>query len=339
MTDRNGPSGLVPVALDAMGGDYGPPETVAGAVMAAKRGGVAVALVGDLAAIRPEMERHGVGGLPIQAVGSNGVVSEDESPALAFRSKPNASVFVSAGAVKAGKAAGFVSMGSTGASIAAATVVFGTMDGVDRGALGGPIIGYAPQTVIIDLGTNVDTRPQQLLDFAALGSVMSRVLYGSDTPRVALLSVGSEDGKGNRLVKEASDLLRSSSLNFAGNIEPGDLPRGAAEVVLCDGFVGNVVLKLTEALGQVVVREIEAQVGGTQSGADLARSVFDKTNVLEAFGGGPLLGVNGVAIVGHGRSRARSIAGAIETAAKVVTRDFVKASAQELLRIRREVMA
>ena len=125
---------------------------------------------------------------------------------------------MAAGAVKAGKAAAFVSMGSTGASIAAATVVFGTMEGVDRGALGGPIVGYAPNTVIIDLGTNVDTRPQQLLDFAALGSVISRLIYGADNPRVAILSVGSEAGKGNRQVRETSELLNASSLNFIGNL-------------------------------------------------------------------------------------------------------------------------
>ena len=154
--------------------------------------------------------------------------------------------------------------------------------------------------MIIDLGTNVDTRPQQLLDFAALGSAMSRLLYGADNPRVAILSVGSEEGKGNRLVRETSELLNASSLNFIGNLEPGDLTGDNAEVVLCDGFVGNMVLKLTEALGQSIVRDIEAAVGQTESGAELARGVFDKTNVLETHGGGPLLGVNGVAIVGHG---------------------------------------
>ncbi len=334
----SGPGSFIPVALDAMGGDHGPRETVAGAVMAVKQGGVAVALVGEPDAINPEIERLGASKLPIQVVRSSGVVGEDESPVTAFRSKPNASVFVAAGAVKAGKAAAFVSMGSTGASIAAATVVFGTMEGVDRGALGGPIVGYAPKTVIIDLGTNVDTRPQQLLDFAALGSAMSRLIYGSDNPRVAILSVGSEEGKGNRQVRETTDLLKASSLNFIGNLEPGDLTGDNAEVVLCDGFVGNMVLKLTEALGQAVVTEIEAAVGRTEAGAALARGVFDKTNVLETHGGGPLLGVNGVAIVGHGRSLAPSIANAIATAVIVVKTGFVKASADELTRIRTEVL-
>ncbi len=337
--DRTDGHGLIPIALDAMGGDHGPAETVAGAVMAVKRGGVAIALVGDPDAIRPELERHDAARLPVQVVRSSGVVGENESPAMAFRSKPNASVFVAAGAVKAGRAKAFVSMGSTGASIAAATVVFGTMEGVDRGALGGPIIGYAPMSIIIDLGTNVDSRPQQLLDFAALGSVMSRLIYGCDNPRVGLLSVGSEEGKGNRLVRDSSDMLKSSSLNFIGNVEPGDLPAGVAEVVLCDGFVGNVVLKLTEALGQVIVNDIELELAGSDLRDGLSNKVFEKTNVLETLGGGPLLGVNGVAIVGHGRARAASIAGAIATAVTVIKEDFIAASAQELSRIRMEVLA
>ena len=337
-TKMSGPGGLIPIALDAMGGDHGPRETVAGAVLAVKQSPVAIALVGEPDLIHPEIERLGASNLPLQVVRSSGVVAEDESPVTAFRSKPNASVFVAAGAVKAGKAAAFVSMGSTGASIAAATVVFGTMEGVDRGALGGPIVGYAPNTVIIDLGTNVDTRPQQLLDFAALGSVISRLIYGADNPRVAILSVGSEAGKGNRQVRETSELLNASSLNFIGNLEPGDLTGGNAEVVICDGFVGNMVLKLTEALGQAIVTDIEAAVGQTDSGAALARDVFDRTNVLEALGGGPLLGVNGVAIVGHGRALAPSIANAIATAVTIVTTDFVKASADELSKIRTEVL-
>jgi glycerol-3-phosphate acyltransferase PlsX len=228
-------------------------------------------------------------------------------------------------------------MGSTGASIAAATVVFGTMDGVDRGALGGPIIGYAPNTVIIDLGTNVDTRPGQLLDFAALGALMSRMVYGNESPRVALLSVGSEKGKGDNLVKETTKLLEASSLNFIGNIEAHDLPHGKAEVVICDGFVGNVVLKLTEGLGRVIRQQILDELGETPAARDLAQKVFEKTNTLEAFGGGPMFGVNGVAVVGHGASGSDPIANAIQTARMVIDKGYVEAQAEELERIRASV--
>lgn len=175
--------GIIPIALDAMGGDHGPVITVPAALRAIGKGGVSIVLVGDRAAIQAELDRFDTPakGL-VQVVSARGVVEEGESPALAYRSKPRASVFVSAGVVKAGKAAGFVSMGSTGASIAAATMVYGTLDGIDRGALGGPVVGYASNTVIIDLGTNVDTRPGLLVDFAALGNIMSKLIYKNENP-------------------------------------------------------------------------------------------------------------------------------------------------------------
>jgi glycerol-3-phosphate acyltransferase PlsX len=236
-----------------------------------------------------------------------------------------------------GKAAGFVSMGSTGASIAAAQVVYGTLEGIDRGALGGPIIGYAPDTVIIDLGTNVDTRPRLLVDFAALGNVMSKHIYKKENPRIALLSVGSEEGKGNALVKETTDLLKATDLNFVGNIEPNNLPEGKAEVVLCDGFVGNVVLKLTEGLGSAVVNQVKEALGDSEEANNLAQSIFEKFNILEAFGGGPLLGLNGLAIVGHGASGVDAIANAVGTAKYVISTGLIEAQQAELDRIRAEI--
>ena len=306
--------GITSIALDAMGGDHGPAVTVPAALKAIEASGVAVALVGDSEAIQSELDKHADPAKQlVQIVPAEGVVEEGESPALAFRSKPKASVFVAAGVVKAGKAAGFVSMGSTGASIAAATVVYGTLNGIDRGALGGPIVGYAPNTVIIDLGTNVDTRPGLLVDFAALGNVMSKLIYKNESPRIALLSVGSEEGKGNALVKEATSLLLSTDLNFIGNIEPNDLPKGNVEVVVCDGFVGNVVLKLTEGLGDAIVDHVKEVLGDSEESETLSRAIFERMNILEAFGGGPLLGVNGLAIVGHGASGVDAIANAIGT--------------------------
>ncbi|MCZ6538400.1 MAG: phosphate acyltransferase PlsX [Chloroflexi bacterium] len=332
------PEGITRIALDAMGGDFGPPVTVPAAIKAIGKGGVAVALVGDPAAIQSELDRFdGRARKLVEVIPAQGVVEESESPARAFRSKPRASVFVSAGIVKAGKAAGFVSMGSTGGSIAAATVVYGTLDGIDRGALGGPIIGYAPNTVIIDLGTNVDTRPGLLVDFAALGNVMSKLIYKNDNPRIALLSVGSEEGKGNTLVKETTELLASTDLNFIGNIEPNDLPAGKAEVVLCDGFVGNVILKLTEGLGDAVVSHVKEVLGDTDESENLSNAIFERMNILEAFGGGPLLGVNGLAIVGHGASGVNAIANAIGTAKYVIGTGLIGAQQGELDRIRAAV--
>jgi len=332
------PEGITPIALDAMGGDHGPVVTVPAALQAVDKGGVAVALVGDEAAIQAELDKYDSPAKQlVQIVPAEGVVEEDESPARAFRSKPKASIFVAAGVVKMGKAAGFVSMGSTGASIAAATVVYGTLDGIDRGALGGPVVGYSPNTVIIDLGTNVDTRPGLLVDFAALGNVMSKLIYKNDNPRIALLSVGSEKGKGNALVKETTDLLSSTDLNFIGNIEPNDLPFSKAEVVLCDGFVGNIILKLTEGLGDAIVSHVKEILGETEESGKLSKEIFERMNILEAFGGGPLLGVNGLAIVGHGASSVDAIANAVGTAKFVVETGLIEAQQAELDRIRAEV--
>ena len=291
--------------------------------------------MGDQATIQIELDKYTK---PpdhlINIVPSEGIVQEGESPALAYRTKPKASVFVSAGIVKMGKADGFVSMGSTGASIAAATVVYGTLDGIDRGALGGPVVGYASNTVIIDLGTNVDTTPGLLVDFAALGNVMSKLIYENDNPRIALLSVGSEEGKGNSLVKETTELFNAIDLNFIGNIEPNDLPKGKAEVVICDGFVGNVILKLTEGLGDAIINHVHKGLGDTEESKKLSKEIFEKMNILEAFGGGPLLGVKGLAIVGHGSSGVDAVANAIGTAKYVIGTGLIEAQQAELDRIR-----
>ena len=315
------------VALDAMGGDHGPAVTVPAAIQAASSGQVAIALVGDPTAITEVLEAHGVSGHPLlQVVPSEGVVEETDNPASAFRSKPRASIFVCSGLVKMGKAHGFVSMGSTGASIAAATVAYGTMEGISRGTLGGAIIGYAPNTAIIDLGANIDIRPQQLAGFGTLGTVMSRIIYGQENPRLALLNVGSEETKGNDLVKGTAELLRNSNLNYVGMIEPYDLPYGKAEVVVCDGFVGNIVLKLTEGLGLAISNHVREQSGDNA----LADEIHSMTNQLATYGGGPLLGVNGIAVVGHGAAEASGVATAINTAKHVFDNDFVAAQQEEL---------
>ncbi len=332
MTTMTRPS-LV-VALDTMGGDFGPEVTVLGALEAVANGDVAIALVGDPEAVVAVLAEHGAADHPLlQIVPSDGVVAETDNPAMVFRTKPRASVFVCSGLVKMGRAGAFVSMGSTGASIAAATVTFGTMSGIARGCLGGPIIGYSPNTAIIDLGANIDIRPLQLADFGTLGSVMSRVIYSQDNPRIALLSVGSEETKGNSLVKETADLLKNSGLNFIGMIEPYDLPRGKAEVVICDGFVGNIVLKLTEGLGQT----ISEHVRDATENDELADEIYSLTNQLATFGGGPLLGVNGIAVVGHGAAGVQGIATAIKTAKHVYDNDFIEAQQKELAAFRARV--
>lgn len=321
------------VALDAMGGDHGPTATIPAALDVVSNGDLAIALVGDPEAISDVLVEHSATNHPLlQVVPSDGVVEETDNPAMVFRSKPRASIFVCSGLVKMGKAHAFVSMGSTGASIAAATVTYGTMEGVTRGCLGGAIIGFSPNTAIIDLGANIDVRPQQLADFGTLGSVMSRIIYGQKNPRIALLNVGSEETKGNTLVKETAELLTRSNLNYVGMIEPYDLPYDKADVVICDGFVGNVVLKLTEGLGKAIADLVRDKGAGA-----LADEIYSMTNQLATYGGGPLLGVNGIAVVGHGAAGSKGIATAIKTAKHVFDNDFVAAQQKELAEFHAQV--
>ena len=329
--------GLTRVAVDAMGGDYAPTETVAGAVEAARHDGVAIVLVGDPEIVQSELGKHDAGKLPIKAVPSEGVVVEGEPPALALRQKPRASVIVATGLVKEGHADACVTMGSTGAAMAAAAVLLGVIEGIDRPALGGPIIGLAPRTVVLDVGTNVDCRSAQLLSFAVIGDVFARQFWGLESPRVAMLSVGAESGKGNRQVREASEIISKAGLNFVGNLEANDLFNDMAEVVVCDGFVGNVVMKLTEGLGEALSHHLRQRLEGVLSPAeldDVVREVYELNNQAETHGGGPLFGVNGVSVVGHGSARAAAVRRAIGTAKLAVESRFISKLNEELARVR-----
>lgn len=330
----------VRIAVDAMGGDFAPEEVVKAAIQAAGPGDVELLLVGDPRALEAESRRHPFDKLPIRSIPSDGVIQEGESPVQALRQKPKASVVVATGLVKAGQADACVTMGSTGAAMAAATLLLGTLEGIERPALGGPILGLAPQTVIIDLGTNLDCRPAQLLQFGVIGMVFATKFLGVAAPRVALLSVGSEEGKGNRQVRETYELFKQSGLNFVGNIEGHDLPRGKAEVVVCDGFVGNILMKYSEGVGEALAERLRTSLKGQLRQEDLephAQEVYDLLNGVERSGGGPLFGVRGVVVIGHGRSRAPVIANAIRTAKLAVDVGFVAALQEELGRIRERV--
>ena len=325
------------IAVDAMGGDHAPEEIVRGAVEAAAQGDVEVLLVGDMEAMKDLLPSPAPETLHL--VPSQGVITEEEHPLEAFRQKPRASIAVAAGLVKEGKAHAFVSMGSTGAAMAGGIVALGTLEGIDRPALGGPFLGLAPKTIILDLGTSVDNRPSQLLNYGVLGSVFSKVFLGIDNPSVALLSVGVEAGKGNRQVREAYQLFRKSGLNFVGNVEGVDIPLGKVDVVVCDGFVGNILMKFAEGLGMAVVEYIKARAprGVENMTADLLGELANLTNYVEHMGGGPLLGLSGVAVVGHGRSKAASVAAAIGIACTALERGLVELMSQELANVRLRV--
>lgn len=328
---------LFRVAVDAMGGDNAPEEIVNGVLDIIKEGIVEILLVGDQEQIELLIPSPRPDNLTL--ICSKGVVTEDEHPVEAIKSKPRASVFVCADLVRDGKADAYITMGSTGAAVAAGVFKLGTLSGIERPALGGPFLGLVPKTIIIDLGTSVDSRPSQLMNYAVLGSTFSRVFMGIQEPRVALLSVGAEEGKGNRQVRESYPLLKQSGLNFIGNIEGVDVPLGKADVVVCDGFVGNILMKFAEGLGMAVVKYVESEGGDTQDilADKLLKSLSNLTNFVEYMGGGPLLGLNGVAIVGHGRSKATSVSAAIRMAKVVLDQHLVQLMEEDLSIAQRNV--
>jgi glycerol-3-phosphate acyltransferase PlsX len=324
---------LVRIAVDAMGGDNAPGEIVKGAVEFAKSGEAQILLVGDPELVGAELAKHDASSLPIAVIPSKGVIKEGDAPALALRQNPRASILVSTGLVKKGQADASVTMGSTGGAMAAAAVILGLAKGIERPALGGPIIGMAPRTVILDLGTNVDCRPQQLVSFAVIGDVFAKHFWNVENPRVALLSVGAESGKGNRQVRETTELLEKSGLNFVGNVEAHDLLTNSVEVAVCDGFVGNIVMKLTEGIGRATADLVRSRLEGKLGGEDideLANEIYELCNQVETRGGGPLFGVNGVSVVGHGAGRADAVKRAIEMAKLAVDTGFVSQMYQDL---------
>lgn len=322
------------VALDAMGGDHAPGVVVEGAVafQRAHPGRVEVLLVGREDEIRTLIRKHDPQELcPLGIAPATEVISMDESPAAAIKSKTGSSIHVGLGLVKAGKAQAFVSAGNTGAVMGGSVFLLGRLPGISRPA----VIGYYPTikgtTVLVDVGANVDCRAEHLLQFAHMGSAYAQQIFGVERPSVAIMNIGEEPGKGNELTKEAYGLLQESGLNFVGNIEGRDILRHAADVIVCDGFVGNTLLKLGESVASVLPRmifqEMERLEMGPQDQAIVARALegvrcrFD----YEEFGGMPLLGVNGVVMIGHGGSSARAIENLIAAADDMVRSNVAEA--------------
>lgn len=325
------------ISVDAMGGDYAPAEVVQGAVKAARDYGLGIYLVGPQDKIKAEMAKYDTSGLDIEIVHTDEFLVEGEQPAYALRAKRQASIAVATKLVRDGKAAAVFSAGPTGGVIASALMILGMVEGMSKPVLGGPFVGFAPKTVIMDVGANIDVRPDQLLDFAIVGTVYARTLLDVADPTVAILSVGSEEGKGNDLIKNAYPLFKKSGLNFIGNVEGYDLPTGKANVVVCDGFIGNVLVKFYECLGHVEAKWLENKLKGKLPEAEIKEicgSLLKMTNAADSAGGGPIWAVNGLAIKGHGRSRFEDIARGINQAKLLAEKDIVKALKSELLAIR-----
>lgn len=323
----------VRVALDAMGGDNAPGEVVLGAVQAAREYQMGVYLVGREEAIRAELAKHDTTGLDLPILHTDEVIEMDDHPADAVRRKKNASMTLALQLVRDGQAVGAVSAGNSGAMMAASLFTLKRIAGIKRPALSGVLPTAKEPCLVLDIGANTDCEPEYLQQFALMGSIYMERVFHVPSPRVALLSNGEEDTKGDKLVIETHQLLRGSAkqlgLNFIGNVEGRDISAGAADVIVCDGFVGNVVLKVSEGLAETLLGLIRAQMTSSLltklAGAILRpglRTQFKRLDYAE-YGGVPLLGVNGVAIVGHGRSSAKAIKNALrvarETAATGVT--------------------
>ncbi len=328
---------MIKIAIDAMGGDFAPGDVVQGAVAAARQGGIGIFLVGQPDKIQAELAKTESQGLSIEVVPTEEYLMEGEQPAYALRAKRNASIALATRLVKEGKAQAVFSAGPTGGVIASALMILGMVEGVSKPVLGGPFVGFAPKTVVMDVGANVDVRPDQLLDFAIVGTVYARTLLNVPNPSVGILSVGSEEGKGNELVKSAWPLFKKSGLNFIGNVEGHDIPTGKANVVVCDGFVGNVLLKFFEATGHIEAKWLQNKLRGRLPETEIQEicaSLLKITNAADVTGGGPIWAVNGLAIKAHGRARADAIAGGLLGTKELIEKDIVSDLKKELVSIR-----
>jgi phosphate acyltransferase len=330
---------MVTIALDAMGGDSAPKAEVEGAIQAARALPVRVILVGREEVVRPELDQHDWRGLPIEIRHASEVITMEDAAAKAMRNKRDSSIRVASRLVRDGVAQGVVSAGNTGAVMATVKMVQGMVPGVDRPALASafPTLTGRP-VVVVDVGANVDCEPRMLAQFAVMGDIYSRVIFRTESPRVGLLSIGEEEHKGNDLTRSATPLLKSLPINFVGNVEGRDIYTGATDVIVCDGFVGNVALKVSEGLVDVMKHMLQESLRATitrQIGYVLARSAFidfKKRVDYSEFGGAPLLGVRGVCIISHGRSNAKAVKNAIRVAAEFASAQISQRIEEELAR-------
>jgi glycerol-3-phosphate acyltransferase PlsX len=328
---------MIWIAVDAMGGDFAPHHVIDGALAAARHFELGVVLVGRTEAIEAEVCRHpDVDRTRIRIVDAPDAIAMSDAPAAALRRKPRASVLVAAETVARGEASALFSAGHTGATVIAAHSAFGMLPGVDRPALAVTIPTRRGPAILLDVGASVECRPQHLLQFAVMGSVYAHVSLGTAAPRVGLLSIGEEETKGNELTREAHRLLKASSVGFTGNIEARDVYSGDADVIVCDGFTGNVALKISEGLVDTVEALLSEELSATftmRVGSLLTRRAlrhFRRRLDYSEYGGAPLLGVAGVAIVGHGRSSALAVRNAIAMAYRFASNRFIERVEHEI---------
>ena len=323
------------IVVDAMGSDDHPGPDVAGSVMAARKFGDTIILVGDKPRVTAELAAHDTAGLSIEVVHATEAIGMKDSPSAAARDKRDSSMHVGLKLVREGAADAFVSAGNTGGILAVATLRqtgLGRIPGILRPAMG-VVFPIDTKPMLIDNGANADARPEYLVQFGLMGSIFMEHIHGFARPRVALISNGEEEGKGNQLIKETIPLMEASGLNYVGNIEPKEFVRGAAEVAVVDGFTGNIMMKTAEAVASYMSETIRKYIMAgtlTKIGGALARPAFKRVRDdfnPDEVGGAPLLGVNGVVIIAHGRSNAYAIQQAIGQARRVTGSQIVQAIA------------
>jgi len=333
---------LIKIALDAMGGDNAPHDVVHGGIEAARvsKGKFEVVLVGDKEKIEREVARHfRTQDLPISIVHASQIVEMNEHPATALKQKKDSSIAVAVRLHKEGKVDAVVSAGNTGAVMASALFGLRRVECIRRPAIGSILPTESGRMLLLDVGANVDSRPQDLLQFGIMGSIFYSSIFDEPNPKVGLLSVGEEEIKGNDLVLKTRALFEKSTLNFIGNVEGGDILKGTAHVVVCDGFVGNIVLKFAESLHSLFkssMRQLVRRYIFSQLGAVLMKPTFDGIRKIfdyQEYGGAPLLGVQGTCIIAHGRSTPKAIKNAVLVADKMIqerVNDHIKQQVKEL---------
>jgi len=331
----------VRIAIDAMGGDYAPSEIVKGAVEAAEKSNIEVTLVGPTNIVESELAKYNISHLPIRCVNADDFIKEEEHPALAVRRRPNSSIAVATKLVKARETDALVAATSTGAVVTSAIQYLGMVDGIDRPVLGGVLSNIAPNTIIMDLGVNVDCKPEHLVNFAIIGSVYARMFLNIANPTVGLLNIGKEEGKGNQLARETYPLLQKSGLNFIGNVEGSGILTGQANVIVCDAFVGNAIFKFSESGAEIVGKYFKNKVKRYPIISRLlkgrVKGLVESLSLPDSVGGGLIWGVDGIVLKIHGHSRAPDVAIKVAQAKMAVERDVVSYLKLELAKIKKHI--
>lgn len=330
------------IAIDAMGGDNAPKTTVEGAVLASRELGGDILLVGNEGILKEELSKHNSDSLSISIKHASEVVLMNEPPSIALRKKRDSSIRIAIEAVKSGEAVAVVSAGNTGAVLAASSMILHTIKGVDRPAIAVSLPTSKGLSILLDAGANVDCRAEQLFQFGIMGHVYAKYMLGKINPSIGLLSIGEEDTKGNEATKGAFQMFKKSSINFIGNVEGKDTYKGNADVIICDGFIGNIALKISESLAEMIERSLKRMFDQNLRSRiaymliEPYLKAFKKSVDYTEYGGAPLLGINGICIISHGNSSSKAIKNAIRFAQEFVKKD-VNAHIQEDIELNLEI--